>query len=396
VLIEEIKQRANEIHGQVIEMRRHLHAHPELSFHEYETSSFVKAQLDEMNISWEPVAGTGVVGLIKGEKPSDQAIALRADMDALPIKETNEVDYISQNNGVMHACGHDVHTSSLLGTARILQSLKNKFGGTVKLIFQPGEEKLPGGASLMIKEGILSTPQPSAVIGQHVSPMADTGKIAIRKGKFMASMDEIFIIVRGKGGHGAQPHLNIDPVIIAAHILVALQQIVSRVANPTLPTVLSFGKVTANGAINVIPDEVYIEGTFRTLDESWRTEAHERIKKIAESIAESMGGNCDCKIVRGYPFLINDENLTMQVQSFAREYLGTENVMDADIWMAAEDFAWYSQAADSCFYLLGIRNQKKQIVSSLHTPSFNIDESALAVSTGLMAYIAMRRLGVVD
>ena len=396
MLIEEIKQRANEIHGQVIEMRRHLHAHPELSFHEYETSSFVKAQLDEMNISWEPVAGTGVVGLIKGEKPSDQAIALRADMDALPIKETNEVDYISQNNGVMHACGHDVHTSSLLGTARILQSLKNKFGGTVKLIFQPGEEKLPGGASLMIKEGILSTPQPSAVIGQHVSPMADTGKIAIRKGKFMASMDEIFIIVRGKGGHGAQPHLNIDPVIIAAHILVALQQIVSRVANPTLPTVLSFGKVTANGAINVIPDEVYIEGTFRTLDESWRTEAHERIKKIAESIAESMGGNCDCKIVRGYPFLINDENLTMQVQSFAREYLGTENVMDADIWMAAEDFAWYSQAADSCFYLLGIRNEKKRIVSSLHTSIFNIDESALAVSTGLMAYIAMRRLGVVD
>ena len=396
MLIEEIKQRANEIHGQVIEMRRHLHAHPELSFHEYETSSFVKAQLDEMNISWEPVAGTGVVGLIKGEKPSDQAIALRADMDALPIKETNEVDYISQNNGVMHACGHDVHTSSLLGTARILQSLKNKFGGTVKLIFQPGEEKLPGGASLMIKEGILSTPQPSAVIGQHVSPMADTGKIAIRKGKFMASMDEIFIIVRGKGGHGAQPHLNIDPIIIAAHILVALQQIVSRVANPTLPTVLSFGKVTANGAINVIPDEVYIEGTFRTLDESWRTEAHERIKKIAESIAESMGGNCDCKIVRGYPFLINDENLTMQVQSFAREYLGTENVMDADIWMAAEDFAWYSQAADSCFYLLGIRNEKKRIVSSLHTSTFNIDESALAVSTGLMAYIAMRRLGVVD
>ena len=396
MLIEEIKQRANEIHGQVIEMRRHLHAHPELSFHEYETSSFVKAQLDEMNISWEPVAGTGVVGLIKGEKPSDQAIALRADMDALPIKETNEVDYISQNNGVMHACGHDVHTSSLLGTARILQSLKNKFGGTVKLIFQPGEEKLPGGASLMIKEGILSTPQPSAVIGQHVSPMVDTGKIAIRKGKFMASMDEIFIIVRGKGGHGAQPHLNIDPVIIAAHILVALQQIVSRVANPTLPTVLSFGKVTANGAINVIPDEVYIEGTFRTLDESWRTEAHERIKKIAESIAESMGGNCDCKIVRGYPFLINDENLTMQVQSFAREYLGTENVMDADIWMAAEDFAWYSQAADSCFYLLGIRNEKKRIVSSLHTSIFNIDESALAVSTGLMAYIAMRRLGVVD
>ena len=393
MLIEEIKQLAHEIHGQVIEIRRHLHAHPELSFHEYETSSFVKAQLDEIGIRWQPVAGTGILGLIKGDKSSDQVIALRADMDALPIKEVNQLDYVSQNNGVMHACGHDAHTSSLLGTARILQSIKNKFGGTVKLIFQPGEEKLPGGASLMIKEGILNAPRPSAVIGQHVSPMVDAGKIAIRKGKFMASMDEIFITVRGKGGHGAQPHQNIDPVIIAAHILVALQQIVSRMANPMIPTVLSFGKLIANGAINVIPDEVYIEGTFRTFDESWRTQAHERIKKMAENIAKSMGGTCDCKIVRGYPFLINEENLTEQVSSFAKEYLGKENVIDADMWMAAEDFAWYSQAADSCFYLLGIGNKKKGIVSSLHTPTFNIDESALTLSVGLMAYIAVKRLG---
>jgi amidohydrolase len=396
VLIDEIKQLASEIHDEVIEIRRHLHAHPELSFQEFETSSFVKARLDEMNISWEPIGGTGIVALIRGEIPSDQAIALRGDMDALPIKELNQVDYISQNDGVMHACGHDVHTSSLLGTALILQSIKNKFGGTIKLIFQPGEEKFPGGASLMIKEGILTKPQPSAVIGQHVSPMVDTGKIAIRKGKFMASMDEIFITVRGKGGHGAQPHLNIDPVMITAHILVALQQIVSRMADPTLPSVLSFGKLIANGAINVIPDEVYIEGTFRTLDESWRTEAHKRIKKIAENLAESMGGVCDCKIVRGYPFLINEENLTMQIHSFAKEYLGPENVMDADIWMAAEDFAWYSQAADSCLYLLGVGNKNKGIVSSLHTPTFNVDESALVVSTGLMAYIATRRLGVFD
>ena len=321
---------------------------------------------------------------------------MRADMDALPIKEVNQVEYVSQNTGVMHACGHDAHTSSLLGTARILKSIRSEFGGTVKLIFQPGEEKLPGGASLMIKEGILNTPQPSAVIGQHVSPMVDAGKIAIRKGKFMASMDEIFITVHGKGGHGAQPHQNIDPVIIAAHILVALQQIVSRAANPTLPTVLSFGKLIANGAINVIPDEVYIEGTFRTLNESWRAEAHERIKKMAQNIAEGMGGWCDVKIVRGYPFLINEENLSLQVRSFAEEYLGTENVIDADLWMAAEDFAWYSQAAASCFYLLGIRNKEKGIVSSLHTPTFNIDENALALSTGLMAYIAMRRLGAAD
>ncbi len=396
MLIQEIKQRANEIQNYLIEIRQHLHAHPELSFQEYETSSFIKARLDEMNISWEPVAGTGIVALIKGERPSDQAIALRADMDALPIREINQVDYVSQTDGVMHACGHDVHMSSLLGAARILQSIKSKFGGTIKLIFQPGEEKFPGGASLMIREGVLSAPQPSAVIGQHVSPIVDTGKIAIRKGKFMASMDEIFVTVRGKGGHGAQPHHNIDPVIITAHILIALQQIVSRMANPGLPTVLSFGKLIANGSINVIPDEVYIEGTFRTLDESWRAEAHERIKKIAENIAESMGGTCDCKIVRGYPFLINEEDLTIQVQAFAREYLGNENVIDADIWMAAEDFAWYSQSADSCFYLLGIGNKEKGIVSSLHTPTFNIDESALAVGAGLMAYIAMRRLGAVD
>jgi amidohydrolase len=393
VLLQEINQLANDIHSDVIENRRHLHAHPELSFHEYETSSFIKGRLDEMGIPWQVIADTGIVALIEGDKSSEQVVALRADMDALPIKELNEVDYVSQNKGVMHACGHDAHTSSLLGTARILQSIKDKFGGTVKMIFQPGEEKLPGGASLMIKEGVLKRPEPTAVIGQHVSPIVGAGKIAIRKGKFMASMDEITLTVRGQGGHGAQPHLNIDPVIITAHILVALQQVVSRMANPTLPTVLSFGKIIANGAINVIPNEVYVEGTFRTLDESWRSEAHERIRKMAENMAESMGGICDCNIARGYPFLINEENLTEQVRSFAEEYLGKENVIDADMWMAAEDFAWYSQAAASCFYLLGIANKKKGIVSSLHTPTFNIDEDALAVSTGLMAYIAVKKLG---
>ena len=396
MLIDEIKQLASEIHGNVIQNRRYLHAHPELSFHEYETSSFVKARLDEMDIPSKSIAGTGIVALIKGDRSSEQVVALRADMDALPIKEANQVNYISQNSGVMHACGHDAHTSSLLGTAEILKSVKAQFGGTVKLIFQPGEEKFPGGASLMIEEGVLNAPRPSAVIGQHVSPVVDAGKIAIRKGKFMASMDEIFLTVRGKGGHGAEPQHNIDPVIIAAHILVALQQIVSRAANPMLPTVLSFGKILANGAINVIPDEVYIEGTFRTLDESWRGEAHERMKQMTGKIAQSMGGTCELKINRGYPFLVNEENLTLQVRSFVEEYLGKENVIDADQWMAAEDFAWYSQAADSCFYLLGIRNKEKGIVSSLHTPTFDIDENALALSTGLMAYIAMRRLGNVD
>lgn len=392
MLIDEIRQRANDMADKVVQYRRHLHAHPELSFQEYETSAFIKARLDEMGIAWKAMAETGIVALIKGEQPSDRVIALRADMDALPIAEANAVAYASKNKGVMHACGHDVHTSSLLGTAALLQSIKHQFGGTVKLIFQPAEEKLPGGASLMIKEGVLNDPKPDAVIGQHVSPLLERGRIGIRKGKFMASMDELFVTVRGKGGHGAQPHRNVDPVMIAAQILVALQQIVSRMANPTLPTVLSFGKVIANGAINVIPNEVYMEGTFRTLDESWRTEAHIRMKKMAQSIAESMGGSCDFTIEKGYPFLINEEKLSEQVAVLAAEYIGKEHVEPLDIWMAAEDFAYYSQATDACFYLLGVGNKEKGITSSLHTPTFDVDEKALVTSVGLMAYIAVRQL----
>ncbi len=393
MLIDEIRQHASRISETVISYRRHLHAHPELSFKEYETSAFIKARLDELKIEWQPMAGTGVVGLLRGEQPAEKVIALRADIDALPIIEANAVDYASNNNGVMHACGHDAHTSSLLGTATILQSLKHRFGGTVKLIFQPAEEVLPGGAGIMIKEGVLNNPKPEAVFGQHVSPFIEAGKIGIRKGKFMASMDAIFVTVKGKGGHGAQPHLNIDPVMIAAQMLVSLQQVVSRMANPIIPTVLSFGKVIANGAINIIPDEVYMEGTFRTLDEEWRAEAHDRMKKMAIGIAESMGGSCDFKISKGYPYLVNNEKLTEQVSVYAKEYLGRENVQDVDIWMAAEDFARYSQLTPSCFYLMGVGNKEKGITSSLHTPTFNIDESSLSFSTGLMAYIAIKQLG---
>jgi amidohydrolase len=392
MLADEIRQRANDITDTVVQYRRHLHANPELSFHEYKTSAFVKDRLTEMGIAWKPMAETGVVALIKGEQPSDRVIALRADMDALPIIEANDVPYSSKNNGVMHACGHDAHTSSLLGTANVLQSIRHKFGGIVKLIFQPAEEKLPGGASLMIKEGVLKNPVPDAVIGQHVSPLIEAGRIGIRKGKFMASMDEIIVTVHGKGGHAAQPHQNIDPVMITAQILVALQQVVSRMANPALPTVLSFGKVIANGAINIIPNEVYLEGTFRTFDEGWRGQAHVRMKKMAEGIAEGMGGSCDFNIKQGYPLLINEEKLTAQVTAFAQEYLGKQNVEEIDIWMAAEDFAYYSQSSDSCFYLLGIGNKEKGIVSSLHTPTFDIDENALVTSVGLMAYMAVKHL----
>lgn len=393
MLKERIQQLAASVLDETIQTRRHLHAHPELSFHEHGTVAFVAAKLDELGIAYQPMANTGLVALIKGDKPSDQVVALRADMDALPIEEANEVSYKSTKPGVMHACGHDAHTASLLGTASILNQLKSEFGGTVKLIFQPAEEVLPGGASLMIKEGVLENPKPQAIFGQHVMPLIEAGKVGFRSGKYMASTDELYVTVKGKGGHGAQPQQNIDPVLISAHILVALQQIVSRAADPKLPSVLSFGKVIANGATNVIPNEVKLEGTFRTLDEQWRAEAHVKMKKMAEGIAESMGGSCEFEIRKGYPFLVNEEKLTEQAKAYAEDYLGKENVLELDIWMAAEDFAYYSQVADACFYRLGTRNEAKGITSSVHTPKFDIDEQAFAISTGLMAYLALKRLG---
>ncbi len=392
MLKEEIKKLASQIHNMVIENRRHLHAYPELSFAENQTSTFIKNQLENMHIPWQPMADTGVVAIIKGEQPSENIVALRSDIDALPITEITELPYASKHNGVMHACGHDAHTASLLGTAFILQSIKNKLAGTIKLIFQPGEEKLPGGASIMIREGVLKNPEPQVIIGQHVMPSVPAGKIAVRKGMFMASMDELTIIVRGKGGHGAMPQQNIDAVLISSHIIIALQQIISRFNDPKLPGVLSIGRVIADGAINVMPDEVFMQGTFRTFDETWRAEAHRRMKNMSEQIAASMGGSCEFKIERGYPVLMNDKNLTGQVSHIAEEYLGKENVVESDMLTVAEDFAYYSQAMRGCFYLLGVGNEKKGTTYSLHNPRFNIDEDALAVSTGLMAYVAVRCL----
>ena len=390
---QKIQGLAAEIFNEVVGFRQHIHANPELSFHEYETSKFVKDKLASWGITYQEMANTGVVGLITGGKPSDQVIALRADMDALPITEANDKPYKSKNVGVMHACGHDVHTSSLLGTAFILNQLKDEFAGTIKLVFQPAEELLPGGASIMIKEGVLENPKPNAMVGQHVLPMMDSGKVGFRSGIYMASTDELYVTVTGKGGHGAQPQQNIDPVLITAHIIVALQQIVSRNADPRLPSVLSFGKVNAHGATNIIPNEVKLEGTFRTLNEDWRNEAHRLMKKMAEGIAESMGGSCHFDIHRGYPFLINEEKLTNNAKACAEEYLGKENVVDLDIWMAAEDFAYYSQVTDACFYRLGTGNVEKDTKHSVHTPNFDIDEDALKTSTGLMAYIALKQLG---
>ncbi len=391
--INKIKQLAEDAFNTVLADRRHLHKNPELSFKEFQTQQFVWERLDEIGITNKvKVAETGIVAMIEGKNPSAKIIALRADMDALPIQETNKTDYVSQNAGVMHACGHDVHTSSLLGVASVLQQFKNEFSGTVKLLFQPGEEKLPGGASMMIKEGVLKNPSVSGILGQHVMPLIETGKVGFRSGVYMASTDEIYVTIKGKGGHGAIPHHNIDPVLIAAHIIVALQQIVSRNANPIMPSVLSFGKVVANGATNVIPDSVYLEGTFRTLDERWRNDAHAKMIKMAEAIAEGMGGKCEFKIVRGYPALVNNPELTASARKNAVDYLGEENVLDLDIWMAAEDFAFYSQETNACFYRLGTRNEAKGITSSVHTSTFDIDENSLKTGVGLMAYLALCEL----
>lgn len=391
--INKIKQLAEAAFNTVLADRRHLHKNPELSFKEFQTQQFVWGRLDEIGITNKvKIAETGIVAMIEGKNPSAKIIALRADMDALPIQETNKTDYVSQNAGVMHACGHDVHTSSLLGVASVLQQFKNEFSGTVKLLFQPGEEKLPGGASMMIKEGVLKNPSVSGILGQHVMPLIETGKVGFRSDVYMASTDEIYVTIKGKGGHGAIPHQNIDPVLIASHIIVALQQIVSRNANPIMPSVLSFGKVVANGATNVIPDSVYLEGTFRTLDERWRNDAHAKMIKMAEAIAQGMGGKCEFNIVRGYPALVNNPELTASARKNAVDYLGEENVLDLDIWMAAEDFAFYSQETNACFYRLGTRNEAKGITSSVHTSTFDIDENALKTGVGLMTYLALCEL----
>ncbi|QMU30232.1 M20 metallopeptidase family protein [Adhaeribacter radiodurans] len=387
-----VKKLAREFAPDIIKIRQHLHANPELSFQEYQTAALVTEQLKSFGLEPVTLAKTGVTALIKGKNPDKKIVALRGDMDALPITEQNEVPYKSKNEGVMHACGHDVHTSSLLGTARILSGLRDQFEGTVKLIFQPGEELIPGGASIMIKEGVLQNPAPTAIFGQHVFPQLPAGKVGVRSGMYMASADELYITVTGKGGHGAMPEMNIDPVLITAHMIVALQQIVSRAASPKTPTVLSFGKVTANGATNIIPNEVKIEGTFRTMDEKWRAEAHVKMKKMAEQLAEAMGGSCDFEIRRGYPYLENSPQLTEKMRVAAENYLGKENVVDLDLWMAAEDFAYYTQQLDACFYRLGTRNEEMGITSSVHTPTFNIDETALETGIGLMAWLALSEL----
>ena len=392
-LAEKIKAGALANFEEIRDCRRHLHQNPELSFQEFKTSEFICSKLDAFGIPYQKgIAKTGIVAIVEGKNPSKKTIALRGDIDALPIKELNEVEYKSKNEGVMHACGHDAHTSCLLGAGKILNELKNEFEGTVKLLFQPSEEKLPGGANVMIGEGVLENPKVESIFGQHVFTPLDAGTVAFCFGTMMASTDEIYIRITGKGGHAAYPHEVRDPVMMTSQLLVTLQQVVSRMFSPFEPMVLSFGKIIANGATNIIPNEVLIEGTFRAMNEDVRMKAHEKIEQICKGVVEGLGGKVDLNIVKGYPVLKNDLQLTQRAFDRAIQFLGKENVSEIKPQMGAEDFAFFSQKIPACFYRLGTGNKSKGITSLIHTPTFNIDEESLKTGMGLMAYQAVGEL----
>lgn len=386
---EQVKSLAKSYTEEFIEIRRFLHAHPELSYQEFETSKFIQNKLSEWGIPFEIKAQTGVVGLILGKNPEKRVIALRADIDALPITELNEVPYKSTKEGVMHACGHDVHTTCLLGAAKILNLLKDQWEGTVKLIFQPGEERNPGGASLLLKENVLDHPTVQSIYGLHVHTTLDCGRVGFREGKAMASADELYFTIRGKGGHAASPHLCIDPILISSHLVVALQQIISRRKNPQYPSVLSITAFNGGTTTNVIPNEVKLMGTFRAMDETWRFEAHDLIRHTAGQIVSGMGGTLDLHIDVGYPAVYNNEALTQHAAQRAREYLGNENVVETEMRMGAEDFGFYTQQIPGCFYRLGVRNTEKGIIADVHTPNFNIDENAIETGIGIMAWLGI-------
>lgn len=384
-LIEQIRQKAALYAAEYISIRQHLHAHPELSYQEFQTSAFVQDHLSKLGIPFTTMATTGVVGIIEGQDPQSRCIALRADMDALPIQEENDITYKSIYPGIMHACGHDVHTTCLLGAAKILQELKDQWKGTVKLIFQPGEEKNPGGASYMIRDGVLKNPAPAAIFGLHVHPQLPVGKVSFRAGKVMASADEIYITVKGKGGHAGVPHLTTDTLLVASHIIIALQQVVSRNRDPHQPSVLSITSVQGGHTTNVIPSEVKMMGTFRAMDEDWRFKAHGLIRNIVEGTAHSMGAEVSLHIDVGYPSVYNNEALHGKAKAMAIEYMGEEQVEETELRMAAEDFGYYSQLIPGCFFRLGVMNIERGIVSGVHTPTFNIDERAIETGIGLMA-----------
>lgn len=397
-----IKALADKHFKAVQDIRHHLHRHPELSFEEFETSAYLCNLLNGLKIPYtKGFVKTGIVAIIEGKNPGSKTIAIRADMDALPIIEKNEVPYKSSKEGVMHACGHDVHMACALGAAMILDELKDTFEGTIKFIFQPGEEVLPGGASLMIKEGALKNPAVHAALAQHVYPSMEAGKVGFRPGMYMASTDEIHISIKGKGGHAAMAGDYNNPLLPAAEIITTLQQAfpytvdADGVASNTIngiPTVLAFGKIEGKGATNVIPETVELAGTFRTMNEAWRAGSHNRIKALVTEACEKYKAEASINIIKGYPFLVNDEAVTRACMAAAEAYLGKDKVEQLPMRMTAEDFAYISQEVPSCFYRLGTGNKARGISSGVHTATFDIDEEALRTGSGLMAWLALHQL----
>jgi len=384
-----IEQLSEKYFNEVVKIRRHIHQNPELSFQEFKTAKYIISLLENLGIKYKSgIAGNGIIAYLEGKNPTKKIIALRADIDALPIEEQNDVPYKSINTGVMHACGHDAHTASILGTIYILNELKDSYEGTIKVIFQPAEEKLPGGAKLMIQEGALENPKPEFILAQHVYPELNTGKVGFKSGIYMASTDELYFTIKGKGGHAAMPEKITNTVLIAAKIITQLQD-VPKESPHDIPTVLTIGKVIANGATNVVPNEVHLEGTFRTMDEIWRKKAHKIITEIATKIAENNGGSVEINIKNGYPVLENNQDTTQKAISFAQEFLGKENTEELPLRMTAEDFAYYSQEIPATFYRLGTTNLNQEYIP-LHSSKFNIDENALRIGMGTMAYIALK------
>jgi amidohydrolase len=387
-----VKKLTQEIYPDLITFRRWLHQNPELSFQENNTANYIINLLKNNAIPFkEGIAGTGIIATITGELGSGKTIALRADMDALPIREATDLPFASHNKGVMHACGHDAHTASLLGTGIILNKLKEHWGGTILLVFQPGEEKFPGGASLILKEGALNHPRPDLIIGQHVLPEMACGNVGFKKGMYMASGDEVYITIKGKGGHAAMPHTLNDTILAASQVIVNLQQIVSRIVPATIPTVLSFGHIEGKGATNLIPEKVAIAGTLRTMNEEWRAIIKDKIHHIAESTALTYGCRAEVDIKDGYPMVFNNETVTARAQELAAQYLGIDHVEEMDLRMTAEDFGFYSQEFPATFYRFGV-GQNNGETGALHTPHFNLNEKSLETSSGLMTWIALNML----
>ena len=389
MLLEKIKSLAAQGQEENIAMRRYLHANPELSYQEFETCKFIQTQLTKIGIPFTVIATTGVLGIIEGKNPSKRLIALRADMDALPIIEENEVSYKSKNEGVMHACGHDVHTTILLGAAKILWSLRDEFEGTIKLLFQPGEEKNPGGASYMIRDGALKNPVPLGIIGLHVHPGLPFGKLSFRKGRVMASADELYVSIKSSGGHAATPHQTVDTVLVAAQLITSLQSIISRNRNPQNPSVLSICSIHGGNTTNVIPSEVKLMGTFRAMDEVWRFKAHDLMLQQAKGIAIATGAEIDFRVDVGYPTVDNEPVITEAAWKLADQYMGAEHVEETELRMGAEDFGYYSQVIPGCFFRLGVRNESIDAIHNVHTPVFKVDEAAIAHGVGMMAWLGV-------